>query len=252
MIIKRISRRKFMKSGLAWIAGTAASLGSIGKAASDKEITAVSRTSLKSLHAIPTTCQQCPAGCGIIAYLDGERLVQILGNPNHPNNRGGICAKGIAGINLVNDPERLLHPFKRAGARGSGAWTRITWDEAYSTLSHHIREMLEEGRVSEFVIDKGQDDSLFDRFLAALGAPRIIDRKELKNRNRSVAVQSMVNTPVLLEDIEKSRTVLNFGANPFSNHDYFIGFARRLVLARIEKGAKLVTFDVRMSETAAK
>lgn len=241
-----------MKSGLAWIAGTATSLGSIGKAASDKEIAAVSRTSIKSLRAIPTTCQQCPAGCGIIAYLDGERLVQILGNPNHPNNRGGICAKGIAGINLVNDPERLLHPFKRAGARGSGAWTRITWDEAYYTLSHNIREMLEEDRVSEFVIDKGQDDSLFDRFLAALGAPRIIDRNALKNLNRSVAALSMVGAPTLLEDIEKSRTVLNFGANPFSNHDFFIGFARRLVLARIEKGAKLVTFDVRMSETAAK
>ncbi len=241
-----------MKSGLAWVAGTAAGIGSLGKVPTRKKITAVSRTSLKSLRAIPTTCEQCPAGCGIIAYLDGDRLVQILGNPNHPNNQGGICAKGIAGINLVNDTERLLHPLKRAGARGSGAWTQISWDEAYSTLSDRIREMMDEGRIFEFVIDKGLDDSLFDRFLASLGTPRVIDRHVLKNLNRSVAMTSMVDSPSLLEDVGNSRMVLNFGANPFSSHDLFIGFARRLVNAQVEKGTKLVTFDVRMSETAAK
>jgi len=241
-----------MKSGFAWVAGTAAGLGSIGKPPTDKRSKAVSRTSLKSLRAIPTTCEQCPAGCGIIAYLDGDRLVQILGNPNHPNNRGGICAKGIAAINLVNDTERLLHPLKKTGARGSGAWTQISWDEAYSTLSDRIREMMEEGRISEFVIDKGQGDSLFDRFLASLGAPRVIDRHILKNLNRRAAITSMVGSPALLEDVGNCRTVLNFGANPFSNHDLFIGFARRLVHARLEKGAKLITFDVRLSETAAK
>ncbi|MGD8535763.1 MAG: molybdopterin-dependent oxidoreductase [Candidatus Aminicenantes bacterium] len=249
---KGISRRKFMKSGLAWVAGTAAGFGSIGKVQTNDKITAVSRTSLKSLRAIPTTCEQCPAGCGIMAYLDGDRLVQILGNPNHPNNRGGICAKGIAGINLVNDTERLLHPLKRKGTRGSGAWTQISWDEAYSTLSDRIRDMMAENRISEFVIDKGQDDSLFDRFLASLGTPRIIDRNVLKNLNRRAAFSSMLDFPALIEDVGNSRTVLNFGANPFSNHDLFIGFARRLVHARMEKGTKLITFDVRLSETAAK
>jgi anaerobic selenocysteine-containing dehydrogenase len=249
---KGISRRKFMKSGLAWVAGATAGFGSIGKVPTGKKSADVSRTSLKPLHAIPTTCAQCPAGCGIIAYLDGDRLVQILGNPNHPNNQGGICAKGIAGINLVNDPERLLYPLKRTGARGSGRWTQISWDEAYSTLSDRIRKMMREGRIIEFVIDKGEDDSLFDRFLSSLGAPRVIDRNILKNLNRRAAMTSMVDSPSLLEDIGNSRTVLNFGANPFSNHDLFIGFARRLVHARVEKGTKLVTFDVRMSETAAK
>lgn len=249
---KGITRRLFMKSGLSWVAGIFAGLRSFPKAASDRKIGAVSRTSLKSLRAIPTTCEQCPAGCGIIAYLDGEKLVQILGNPQHPNNQGGICAKGIAGINLANDPERLLHPLKRTGARGSGAWTRITWDEVYSTLRARIRKMLDTDRISEFVIDKGQDDSLFDRFLHSLGRPRIINRTAIKNMNRNAAFSTMVGSASLLEDIGRSRTVFNFGANPFANHDHFIGYARRLIQARTEKGARLVTFDVRMSETAAK
>jgi anaerobic selenocysteine-containing dehydrogenase len=217
-----------------------------------KEGSAVSRTSLKTLRAIPTTCEQCPAGCGLIAYLDGERLVQILGNPNHPNNQGGICAKGIAGLNLVNDPERLLYPLKRIGPRGSGQWTKITWDEVYSTLSRHIEQMMLKGSLNEFVIDKGQEDPLLERFITALGAPPVLDRISLKNLNRDTAFALMVESPYLIEDVGNSRTILNFGANPYANHDHFIGFARRLVRSRVEKGARLITFDVRMSETAAK
>ena len=246
-----ISRRRFLKTGLAWVAGTTAGLRGIGEAALDKGRTAVSRTSLKPLRPIFTTCEQCPAGCGITAYLDGERLVQILGNPDHPNNRGGICAKGIAGINLVNDPERLLHPLKRAGARGSGQWMRITWDEAYTALSKRIKELLRQGRMNEFVVDIGYSDALLDEFLSSLGVPRITDRTAWKNLNQSTAIDSMVGSPALIADVGRSRTIFNFGANPFANHDHFIGLARRLVLARTEKGARLVTFDVRMSETAA-
>jgi len=248
---RRISRRRFLKTGLAWVAGTTAGLRGIGKAALDKGMTAVSRTSLKPLRSIPTTCEQCPAGCGITAYLDGERLVQILGNPEHPNNRGGICAKGIAGINLVNDPERLLHPLMRAGARGSGRWTKISWDEAYTALSKRLKEMLGQGRMNGFVVDIGYSDALLNEFLSSLGGARIIDRTAWKNLNRSAAIESMVGSPALIEDVGRSRTIFNFGANPFANHDHFIGLARRLVLARTEKGARLVTFDVRMSETAA-
>lgn len=249
---RKITRRRFIKNGLIWTAGTATSLGSFQNAAANKKILGVSRTSLKPLRAIPTTCEQCPAGCGIIAYLDGERLVQILGNPAHPNNRGGICAKGIAGLNLVNDPERVLYPMKRQGTRGEGRWSRITWDEVYSALSKHIKEMIRDGRTSECVFDKGKNDPLLDLFTDSLEKAHIIDRHALKNLNRDRAYTSMTGSPSLIEDVGESRIILNFGANPYANHDQFIAMARRLVLARVERGARLFTFDVRLSETAAK
>lgn len=248
---KRISRRRFMKTGFVWIAGTATTLGAFQKEAA-KDTAAVSRTSLKHLRAIPTTCEQCPAGCGIIAYLNGDRLVQILGNPNHPNNLGGICAKGIAAINLVNDPERLLYPMKRTGPRGSGQWTKITWDEAYQKLSMRFEEIIRSGRTSELVFDVGQDEPLLNKFISVIGSTNIIDRTALKNLNRAKVFTSMMNSESLIEDVGRSRTILNFGANPYANHDHFIGIALRLVQAQTEKGAKLFTFDVRMSETAAK
>lgn len=248
---RNISRRKFMKSGIAWFAGTAAGLGSMQRPTSVKKA-GVSRTSLKPLRVISTTCEQCPAGCGINAYLNGERLVQLLGNPDHPNNMGGICAKGIAGLNLVNDPERLLYPLKRTGSRGDGQWTKITWDEVYTTLAGRIKEMIKDGRISELVVDKGHDDPLLDKFISALGVTHTIDRPALKNLNRTTALTSMTGFPSVVEDVGRSRFILNFGANPYANHDQFVGIARRLIHARVEKGAKLITFDVRMSETAAK
>jgi anaerobic selenocysteine-containing dehydrogenase len=248
----RLSRRRFIKRGLAGFAFLATGASPIPGAYADKKSQAVSRTSLKNLLGIPTTCEQCPAGCGIIAYLDGDRLVQILGNPAHPNNKGSICAKGIAGINLVNDPERLLYPLKRLGPRGSGRWTTITWDEAYTILSQRIKELIARGKINELVLDKGRNNSLLDHFLHTLGSPHVIDRQTLKSRNRDIALLAMTGSPLFIEDVSRSRTILNFGANPYANHDHFLGMAKRLVLARVERGAKLVTFDVRMSETAAK
>ncbi len=245
-----VSRRKFIKAGLSCLVGASSGLGYVKKLAG-QATRSVSRTSLKTLRAIPTTCEQCPAGCGIIAYLNGNRLVQILGNPEHPHNKGGICARGIAGINLVNDPERLLYPLKRRGIRGEGLWTRITWDEAYSLLSERIEKIKQEGRISEFVIDKDVDEPLLERFAETLGIP-VIDRRALSSLNYSEACSSMTGSSPLFEDAGRSRTILNFGANPYANHGQFITIARRMILAQVERGAKLFTFDVRLSETAAK
>ena len=239
-----------MRTSLTWTAGLATSRYTLSKSQKHGQ-KAVSRTSLKSLTAIPTTCKQCPAGCGVIAYLNGSRLVQILGNPAHPHNRGGICAKGVAGINLANDPERLLYPMRRAGRRGEGAWTRITWDEVYVTLSQRIQNLMRNGRTEEWITDDGDRDPLLWRFCGAIGANVRIDRYSLKNSNRASAYHSMLQTPRVLEDVGRSRLILNFGANPYANHDQFFPMARQLVDARINNGAKLMTFDVRMSETAA-
>ncbi len=241
-----------MKIGLSCMAGTTVRIKSPPQAHRQEERIGVSRTSLKRLVAIPTTCNMCPAGCGIIAYLNGERLVQILGNPLHPNNRGGICAKGIAGINLVNDPERLLYPLKRIGPRGTDQWTRITWDEAILTLTSRMRNLIGSGRIDEYVVDIGHPDVLLDRFIHTLGISKVIHRPALKNLNRSSVWEAMTGSPALIPDVAESRLILNFGANLYAHHDLYIGAALRLVEARLERGTKLITFDVRMSETAAK
>src|SRR6266581_2154307 len=100
---------------------------------------------------VPTTCFNCEAGCGLLAYVDKTTLQvrKFEGNPTHPGSRGRNCAKGPATLNQVNDPDRILYPLKRAGRRGEGRWTRVSWAEALADIGGRIRRAFEEGRHDE-------------------------------------------------------------------------------------------------------
>ena len=86
---------------------------------------------------VPTTCFNCEAACGLVAYVDKEtREIQKLeGNPHHPGSRGKNCAKGPATLNQIQDPQRILYPLKRVGPRGSGKFERTTWDHVLDTFA---------------------------------------------------------------------------------------------------------------------
>src|SRR5580704_6539317 len=97
---------------------------------------------------VPTICFNCEAACGLLAYVDKAQnsIRKFEGNPLHPGSRGRNCAKGPATINQVNDPERILFPLKRKGARGGGAWERVKWDEVLDDIGGRIRKAIQEGR----------------------------------------------------------------------------------------------------------
>lgn len=91
-----------------------------------------------------TTCYMCACRCGIRVHLRDGEVRYIEGNPEHPLNKGVICAKGASGIMKQYSPARLLKPLKRKEGteRGAGSFEAITWEEAFSTLEKrlaHIR-----------------------------------------------------------------------------------------------------------------
>jgi len=90
---------------------------------------------------IPSICFNCESACGILAYVDKETLDvrKIEGNPVHPGSRGRTCAKGVVTPNQLEDPDRILYPLKRSGARGDGGWTRVSWDEVLEDIGGRIR-----------------------------------------------------------------------------------------------------------------
>ncbi|MCZ4282491.1 molybdopterin oxidoreductase family protein [Kiloniella laminariae] len=77
-----------------------------------------------------TTCYMCACRCGIKVHLRGDQIRYIEGNPDHPVNKGVLCAKGSAGIMQHNSPARLSKPLLRTGERGSGQFKEIEWEEA--------------------------------------------------------------------------------------------------------------------------
>ena len=91
-----------------------------------------------------TTCYMCACRCGIRVTLRDGEVRYIQGNPDHPLNKGVICAKGSSGIMKQYSPARLTQPLRRkAGAeRGAGEFEPISWEEAFSTIEErlaHIR-----------------------------------------------------------------------------------------------------------------
>src|SRR5919197_2499123 len=107
---------------------------------------------------VPTTCFNCEAGCGLLAYVDKDTMQvrKFEGNPTHPGSRGRNCAKGPATINQIKDPDRILYPLKRVGKRGEGKWERVSWDEALNDLAARIRRALVEKRPTEIMYHVGR------------------------------------------------------------------------------------------------
>ena len=90
-----------------------------------------------------TTCYMCACRCGINVHLKDGQIRYIEGNPNHPVNRGVLCAKGSAGIMQHYSPARLDKPLLRVGERGKNQFREIEWDEALALAAQWLSETRE-------------------------------------------------------------------------------------------------------------
>ncbi|MDP9173250.1 MAG: nitrate reductase [Planctomycetota bacterium] len=58
---------------------------------------------------VKTVCPYCGVGCGILATTDGQRMLKVRGDPDHPANKGSLCLKGASVAHTVNVPNRLRY-----------------------------------------------------------------------------------------------------------------------------------------------
>jgi thiosulfate reductase/polysulfide reductase chain A len=203
----------------------------------------------------PTICFGCTTHCGVIGWVQDGRVKLIEGNPKDPNSQGTVCSKANGLIEATEDPERLLHPLRRIGPRGSGDWERISWDEALDEVAGKLRALREAGTPEQFVFHYGRDKTkgVSKRFTHAYGTPNRLNRRSICSSNRRVPLMSFYGREFEWEsqDLEHTQLVLNFGANPMEAHQGGLYMRKRLMDARVDRGARLVTFEVRPSATAS-
>jgi formate dehydrogenase major subunit len=140
----QISRRNFLKMTGASLA--ASTFGVLGFGAAGIALAASVRQ-FKLAHSSETrnTCTYCSVACGIIIYSMGDKaknarsnIIHIEGDPDHPVNRGTLCPKGSALLDIVHAPTRLKTPRYRAP--GSDAFREVSWDFALDRIARLMKE----------------------------------------------------------------------------------------------------------------
>jgi anaerobic selenocysteine-containing dehydrogenase len=202
---------------------------------------------------VPTACFNCEAACGLLAYVDKDTglVRKFEGNPEHPASRGRTCAKGPATLNQIEDPDRILHPLKRTGPRGANAWAEVSWDEALNDIAGRIRKAIQDGRHNEVMYHVGRpgEDGFTERVLAAWGVDGHNSHTNICSSGARAGYQFWTGSDRPSPDHEHANVILLISAHLESGH-YFNPHAQRIIDGT-HNGAKLIVFDVRLSNTAS-
>ncbi len=262
--MSKLTRRKFIGFGM--VAGGIIAVGKkvlgnkfnalTGKLKLKKGGKDFSPETKKERKVIPSSCWQCVSRDAILCYVEDGRLVKIEGNPESIRNRGKICAKGNAGINQVYNPDRILYPMKRVGKRGEGKWKKISWKEALDELTGKLKKLLDEGHPEKFMFHYGRmkaSDSKIvkNNFLEAFGTGTVGNHTSICEGGKWTAQELTWGAHYDMNDVEHTNMILNFGCNFYETHTSHVQLAQRAVEAQA-KGAKMVTFDVRLTNTGSR
>lgn len=203
---------------------------------------------------VPTTCFNCEAACGLLAYIDQDsgEIERIEGNPLHPGSRGRNCAKGPATLNQIRDPERILTPLKRVGPRGTARFEPCSWDEALDAIAARIRAAISEGRGEEVMYHVGRPghEAFMERLLSAWGIDGHNSHTTVCSGSARAGYQLSWGYDRPSPDYENAQLILLISAHLESGH-YFNPHAQRIIDAK-ERGARVVVLDPRLSNTASR
>jgi anaerobic selenocysteine-containing dehydrogenase len=84
----------------------------------------------------------CPDTCAMLVTVENGRATRVAGDPDHPVTRGFLCAKVNRYVERTYHRDRLLKPLRRVGAKGSGNFVEIGWDEALDTIAGRLRSII--------------------------------------------------------------------------------------------------------------
>jgi len=196
----------------------------------------------------------CPDCCSLLIDVDEDgRGTKLRGNPEHPVTRGFLCGKVARYLEREYSPDRLLYPMRRAGAKGEGRFTRISWDDALDEIAEKLRAISAEFG-SEAILPYSYAGTMgllngagMDRrFFHRLGASRL-DRTICSSAGNAGVIDALgVRYATDTEAFPNAKLIIAWGANVLGTNVHLWPF---IVQAR-RNGAKFYTIDPREHRAA--
>lgn len=197
----------------------------------------------------------CPDCCSLLINVDEQgKGSRLRGNPEHPVTRGFLCGKVARYLERNYHPDRLMYPLRRAGAKGSAQFERISWDEAIDTVAARLTQASATYGPESILpysyagtMGRIQGNGMDRRFFHRLGASRL-DRTICSSAGGFGLIEAMgAKLGTEPEQFIHSKLIIAWGANIHGTNVHLWPF---IVEAR-RKGAKLYVIDPIETRTAA-
>jgi anaerobic selenocysteine-containing dehydrogenase len=209
------------------------------------------------MKSVNTFCRVCEPSCALIAEVENDEIISLKPDRNHPVTKGFACHKGLATLELHNDPDRLDYPQKKLN---DGSFERITWDDAATEIAQKIASIKEKYGPESIASYTGNPLAYNSTAGPAIGS--FLIKNQIRS-NFSSGTQDCTNkfagseaffgssTIHPIPDIEHTDFLLIFGSNPRVSHMSFISIADPMAALRNAKkrGAKIRFVDPRENES---
>jgi anaerobic selenocysteine-containing dehydrogenase len=211
-------------------------------------------TELPRIARLPSVCpHDCPSACSLeVEVIDGRTIGRVRGNKRQSYTDGVICAKVARYAERIHHPDRLLHPLRRTGPKGSGAFERISWDEALDEIARRFLSIeAEHGPEAVWPYYYAGTMGLVMRD----GINRLRHAKRYSGQYSTICTTTawtgfIAGTGKLAgpdpREMAKSDCVVIWGTNPVHTQ---VNVMHHAVKARKERGAKIVAIDIYRNAT---
>ncbi|MFL6193525.1 MAG: molybdopterin-dependent oxidoreductase [Thermoanaerobaculia bacterium] len=212
--------------------------------------------SLRSPEILTSACPlDCPDACSLEVRVRDGRVVKVDGTHLNPVTQGYICSKVRKLPEHLYGPDRLLHPARRVGPKGSGRFEAISWDEALDLAASRMREARERwGGESILPFCYGGSNGLLTqdttdaRLFFRLGASRLARTVCAAPSGRAATGLYGKMAGVALPDFPHAGLIVLWGVNPSSSGIHLVPYLKEAQ----EAGARLVVIDPRRTPLAKK
>ena len=196
----------------------------------------------------------CPDTCALITTVENGVAIRVQGNPDHRHTDGALCTKVSRYTERTYHPERILHPLKRTGPKGSGQFTPVSWDEALGAITQRLTDIA--ARDPQAILPYSyagtmgqvQSEGMAARFFNRLGASHL-ERTICASAGGEALLATLgAKVGMKVEHFAESQLILIWGSNSIASNLHFWRVAQQAK----RNGARLVCIDPRRSETADK